>query len=98
MPGKKFGNQTVDQILKHLLNLLDSGARYNLSVDPLNIHFTIKEAMGKKPRSDKRKKLRAAQENLSTGQKKHMATKKTTRPKIRTIKKGRTVNLKGQVY
>ena len=98
MPGKKFGNQTVDQILKHLMNLLDPATKYTLSADPLNVHFTIKEAMGKKPRSDKRKKLRAAQKNLSTGQKKHMATKKTTRPKIRTIKKGRTVNLKGQVY
>ena len=98
MPKKKFGNQTVDQILKHLLNLLDSGAKYDLSVDPLNVHFTIREAMGKKPRSEKRNKLRAAQKNLSKGRKKHMATKKTTRPKIRTIKKGRTVNLKGQVY
>ena len=98
MPKKKFGNQTVDQILKHLLNLLDSGAKYDLSVDPLNVHFTIREAMGKKPRSEKRTRLRAAQKNLSKGRKKHMATKKTTRPKIRTIKKGRTVNLKGQVY
>jgi len=98
MPKKKFGNQTVDQILKHLLNLLDSGARYDLSVDPLNVNFTIKEAMGKKPRSEKRNRLRAAQKSLSKGRKKHMATKKTTRPKIRTIKKGRTVNLKGQVY
>ncbi len=42
--------------------------------------------------------MRAAQRNLSKGQKKHMATKKTTRPKIRRIKRGRTVNLKGQVY
>jgi len=98
MPKKKFGNQTVDQILKHLINLLDSEAKYDLFVDPLNIHFTIREAMGKKPRSEKRNKLRAAQRNLSKGRKKHMATKKTTRPKIRTIKKGRTVNLKGQVY
>ncbi|MBU4267138.1 MAG: hypothetical protein L6243_04185 [Candidatus Altiarchaeales archaeon] len=98
MPGKKFGNQTVDQILKHLINLLDPTAKYTLSVDPLNVHFTIREAFGKAPRSEKRNKLRAAQKNLSTGQKKHIATKKTTRPKIRTIKKGRTVNLKGQVY
>ena len=98
MPKKKFGNQTVDQILKHLLNLLDPEAKYTLSVDPLNVHFTIREVMGKKPRSEKRNRLRAAQRNLSKGRKKHMATKKTTRPKIRTIKKGRTVNLKGQVY
>ncbi len=98
MPKKRFGNQTVDQILKHLLNLLDSGLRYDLSVDPLNVHFIIKEAMGKKHRSEKRKMLRAAQKNLSRGRRKHISTKKTTRPKIRTIKKGRTVNLKGQIY
>ena len=98
MPKKRFGNQNADQILKHLINLLDPAAKYTLSVDPLNIHFTIREAVGKKPRSEKRNRLRAAQRNLSKGQKKHMATKKTTRPKIRRIKRGRTVNLKGQVY
>ncbi len=98
MPKKRFGNQTADQILKHLINLLDPAAKYTLSVDPLNVHFTIREAIGKTPRSEKRNRLRAAQRNLSKGRKKHMATKKTTRPKIRTVKKGRTVNLKGQVY
>jgi len=98
MHGKKFGNQSVDQIVKHLINLLDSNAKYNLSADPLGVHFTITEAVGKKPRSEKRRKLREAQRDLSTGKRKHLSTKKTTRPKIRSVKKGRTVQLKGRVY
>jgi len=98
MPKKRFGNQSVEQIVKHLLNLLDPTSKYNLSADPLGVHFTITEAVGRKPRSEKRRRLREAQKNLSKGRKKHMSTKKNTRPKIRTVKKGRTVKLKGVVY
>lgn len=98
MRGKKFGNQSADQIINHLTNLLNPNVKYNLSSDPLNVRFIITEAVGKKPRSVKRLRLRDEQKNLSKGKRKHMSTKKNTRPKIRSIKKGRTVPLKGVVY
>ena len=44
MFGKRFGNQTPEQITKHLLSLLEKDLKYNLSVDPLGVHFTIEEA------------------------------------------------------
>lgn len=98
MRGKKFSNQSADQIIGHLINLLNPKVRYNLSADSLGVRFTITEAIGKKTRSEKRLRLRDAQKNLSKGKKKHVGTKKTTRPKIRSVKKGRTVSLKGRVY
>ncbi len=98
MRGKKFSNQSADQIIGHLINLLNPKVRYNLSADSLGVRFTITEAIGKKTRSEKRLRLRDAQKNLSKGKKKHMSTKKTTKPKIRSVKKGRTVSLKGRVY
>jgi hypothetical protein len=102
MCGKRFSNQSADQVVKHLINLLNAEVKYNLSCDPLYVHFTINEAVGGarggKGKSEKRLKVRAEQKNLSKGKRKHLGTKKTTRPKIRSIKKGRTVALKGRVY
>jgi len=46
MFGKRFGNQTPEQITKHLLSLLEKDLKYNLSVDPLGVRFTIEEARG----------------------------------------------------
>jgi hypothetical protein len=98
MPGKRFGNQTPEQILKHLGSLLDPAVRYHLSVDPLGIHYTIMESTDGIKDSDKIRMRREAQEGLSKGERKQMGTRKMRRPKIRTYKRGRTVNLKGRVY
>jgi hypothetical protein len=98
MYGRKFSNQTVEQVIKHLGNLLDANFRYTLSSDPLGVHFTITESVGGAKNSDKRFMRREAFKNLSKGMRKHMSTKKMTNPKIRSIKKGRMVNLKGRVY
>jgi YesN/AraC family two-component response regulator len=43
---KRFGNQSSEQIAKHLLSLLEKDLKYNLSVDSLGVRFTIEEARG----------------------------------------------------
>ena len=100
MKAKKFRNQTSEQILKHLANLLSGDNKYNLFVDPLGIYFTIKESVrtGGDKNAKKRADRRGAQEGLSKGRRKKVGTSKRTRPKIRSVKKFRTVPLKGQVY
>lgn len=98
MPRKKFSNQKPEQIIAHLSNLLDREVKYNLIVDPFGVNFTITESTKQDRRvSDKRKKLKSEQQNMTKGQRKRSGTKKRTNPKIRTIKKGRTVPLKGRV-
>ncbi len=99
MKSKRFSNQTAEQILKHLHTLLDDKQKYTLTADPLGIHFTVTESRKiRKKLSGKKINLKKEQEFMSKKQRRKSNTKKRTRPKIRTVKKGRTVNLKGQVY
>lgn len=99
MKCAKFRNQTPEEIIKHLAHLLTNDTKYNLTVDPLRVYFTIAESTraGRK-RSDKRRRIREFQSGLSKGRRKQIGTKKRTRPKIRSVKKFRTVELKGRVY
>ena len=97
MPRQKFSNQTSQQIIAHLSNLLDCDIKYNLIVDPLGIRFEITRSIKQKRRtSSKRKKLKEEQKDMTKKQRKLSSTKKRTRPKIRSVKKGRTVKLQGR--
>lgn len=99
MRGKRFSNQNREQIINHLHHFLNRDIMYNLSIDPLSIRFIITESTGgKKNLSEKRIQVREEQKNMRKRHKKLSNTKKRTRPKIRSIKKGRTVELKGRVY
>ena len=99
MGAKRFSNQTKEQVVKHLSKLLSHDSLYNLRVDPLGIFFEIKESLSRKKKlSDKRGKIREHTRDLSKGKRKKLSTNKNMRPKIRTVKKGRTVSLKGRVY
>lgn len=99
MGKKRFSNQESEQVLKHLNKLLNSQALYNLCVDPLGIYFEIRESTRRKKKvSEKRGQLNEQIKHMSKGKRKRMSTNKRTSPKIRTVKKGRTVSLKGRVY
>ncbi len=99
MKGKRFSNQSQEQIISHLYHFLNEHTEYNLSIDPLVIRFIITESTKKKKKlSEKRKLIREEQKNMTKRQKKLSNTKKRIRPKIRTVKKGRTVALKGRTY
>ena len=94
MGAMRFSNQRKDEILRHLAVILREGTYYNLSSDPLCIHFEVRESNfqpHEKPERqfrqwDRRRDMRRS------------GTRKRVRPKIRSVKKGRTVNLKGVVY
>jgi len=79
------------------MKFLSRENKYNLFIDPLCVHFTIKESVrsGTDKFAEKRKSLRAAAEGLSKGQRRKMGTRRRTGPKIRSVKKGRTVKLRG---
>ena len=100
MSKKQFSNQTPEQIISHLSHFMDNNLKYNLFIDPLGIRLVIKESTRKNGNtpSKKRAQIKKEQENMSKRQKRISNTKKRTRPKIRTVKKGRTVELKGRVY
>jgi len=65
----------------------------------LGIYFEIRESakQGGKT-SKKREQFNSQFADLSKGKLRRLATKKHTRPKICSVKKGRTVSLKGRVY
>ncbi len=100
MKARRYSNQSKEQIIGHLSNILNEKVRYTLTVDPLGICYTLKESQvrKKKPPSSKKIKLREDQKWMSKKQRKKSNTKKRIKPKIRTVKKGRTVKLQGRVY
>ena len=97
--GKRFRNQSKEQTLKHLSHLMKESTHYNISVDPLRIYFELRESSRRpKPKSEKLERLREETKHLSRKKRRLVGTKKRIRPKIRSVKKGRTVNLKGVTY
>jgi len=96
MSGKFFGNQDHEQIIGHLKNFLRDGVRYNLSIDGLGIHFEIKEAIQHERRMTNSELFKNELSGMSKKERKEFNLKRRRmRPKIRSVKKGRTVSLKG---
>ncbi|RLI94720.1 MAG: hypothetical protein DRO90_00585 [Candidatus Altiarchaeales archaeon] len=95
----RFSNQDTEQIIKHLSNYLNENFRYDLiiNVNPQEMEFIIRRSMKKRSRSEKRI-INGDMKNLRKRQRRLVRTKKRTRPKIRSVKRGRTVELKGRVY
>ncbi|MFH0860464.1 MAG: hypothetical protein V1921_04635 [Candidatus Altiarchaeota archaeon] len=99
MSGKFFRNQTSEEIIKHLAHFLGCDSKYDLFIDPLGVYFRIVEShrTGGGP-SHKRELMRQRREGMTRGERKRIGSRKMTRPKIRSVKKYRTVNLKGRDY
>jgi len=99
MPSKKFGNQSPKQIIAHLKNILQDDCKYTLIVDPLESFFEIKRTTGRRAKrrghSEKRERIKSEQSTMRPRKRKLSNSAKRTYPKIRSIKKGRTVSLKG---
>jgi hypothetical protein len=97
--GKRFSNQGREEILRHLANLLKPNTLYHLSADPLEIQFEIRESNRQPhPVSEKRQMVQAEYVHMSKRKRRLSGTRKRVGPKIRSVKKGRTVNLKGVFY
>jgi hypothetical protein len=97
--AKRFGNQSREEVMRHLGNLMHPGKLYNLSVDPLGIYYEIRES-NRQPREDSEKRLMVREQyaHMSQRMRRLSGTRKRVNPKIRSVKKGRTVNLKGVLY
>ena len=81
------------------MNLMRPNTVYNLYADPLNIYFEMRESV-RQPRfeSEKRMMIRQEYAHMSKKKRRLSGTRKRVNPKIRSVKKGRTVNLKGVYY
>lgn len=96
MAGKFFGNQDAGQVLSHLRNLLRNNLRYNLKADPLGIHFEVDEAIQHERRTTNRDQFGHELEGMSGKQRRLFNLKRRrVKPKLRSVKKGRTLSLKG---
>jgi hypothetical protein len=97
--GRRASSQTRQQIISHLMSVLREERLYTLTTDPLNIHITIRECeRQKRTLSEKQMNVRREFASKSKKIRRLSATRRRTGPKIRSVKKGRTVNLKGAVY
>lgn len=97
--GKRFSNQSRDQVVAHLSNLLKDNTLYHVKSDPLEVYIEIRESRKPpKQESEKRKRVREETQHMSKKKRRLSGTRKRIKPKIRTVKKGRTVNLKGVTY
>jgi hypothetical protein len=95
----RFSKQTKEETIKHLRHILKDKTIYDISTDPLQIHIEIKECIRQpKEASDKRKRIKKEYQSQSKKKRRLSGTRKRIKPKIRTVKKGRTVNLKGVSY
>lgn len=96
MNGRFFGNQTAEQILSHLRNLLRNNLKYNLKADPLGIHFEIDEAIQHDGRITNRDQFGREFEGMSGKQRRLFNLKRRrVKPKLRSVKRGRRISLKG---
>ncbi|VVB52359.1 Uncharacterised protein [uncultured archaeon] len=99
MPERRFSNQTPEQILGHLRNFLHPENQYDLVVDPLGIHMFIRECLKSSRRkqrkilTEKEMRIQRDQQNMKPSDIRLSNTKKRVNPKIRSVKRGRTVKL-----
>ena len=96
MRSRKFSNQTGQQIMMHLSHFMSDDERYNLIIDPMGVEFRIMVSSSFGRGRSQRREKRMEQDGMTRGERKKNNTKKSTAPKIRTVKKGRTVKLKGR--
>ena len=97
MASKHFKNQDTEKVISHLKHFLKKDVKYNLKIDPLGIHFEINETLKKSQRTTNRDKFSGELSSMSKKQRRNFNLKRRRlRSKIRSVKKGRTVSLKGQ--
>jgi len=98
MGSKFFSNQDSEQILAHLRNFLRKGLKYNLRIDPLGIHFEINEAVYRGERVTNQDQFSNELHQMSNKQRRLFNLKRRrSKPKLRSVKKGRTVSLRGSL-
>ncbi|HHQ45148.1 MAG TPA: hypothetical protein ENN13_03320 [Candidatus Altiarchaeales archaeon] len=98
--GRRFKTAPLEVAVEIAKSGLDASSRYSLKIGVFGASAQIKPVNRTRTRSSRghdREKLSSWRKSLSGADVKKFATKKTTKPKIRSQKAGRRmVNLKGQ--
>jgi hypothetical protein len=95
MAFKRFGNQTSEQVAAHLRSFLDTDC-FNLEVDTFTGRAEVRKCVGGQGHSDKKERLRARMQGMSPSQRKAaMSAKRREKPKLKHVRNGRAITLKG---
>ncbi len=96
MATKSFSNQTGEQLLSHLEAFLES-KRFDIRIDTFAGVAEVKKSRPrKKGPSKKRKRLRKEMKDMRPRKrKKVLSAKRREKPKLKHVRNGRTISLKG---
>jgi hypothetical protein len=96
MATTKFSNQTAEQVMSHLQKYLGS-EKFNLSIDTFAKVAEIRVArQGEKGESKKKDRIRGQMEQMQPKKRKQvMSAKRREKPKLKTVRNGRMITLKG---
>ena len=96
MSQKNFSNQTGEQVAAHLQKYLDS-KKFDVRIDTFAGIAEVKRArLGRKGDSKKKKRLREQMSGMQPKKrKKVLSAKRREKPKLKHVRNGRMISLKG---
>ncbi len=96
MAAKSFSNQTGKQLLSHLEKFLDS-ERFDIKIDTFAGVAEVRKSLPrKKGPSKKKKRLRKEMQDMRPRKrKKVLSAKRREKPKLKHVRNGRMISLKG---
>lgn len=99
MATKNFSKQSAEQVIAHLKSYLEAGEddKFNLKIDTFAKVAEIRKARpGKKGESKKKDKIRAQMSEMQPKKrKKVLSNKRREKPKLKHVRNGRMITLKG---
>ena len=99
MTTKNFNKQTAEQVIAHLKSYLeaDEDDKFNLKIDSFaKVAEVTKARPGSKGESAKKDKIRGEMVGvISSKRKKMLSAKRREKPKLKTVRNGRMISLKG---
>ncbi|MBN2518114.1 MAG: hypothetical protein JXB14_04670 [Candidatus Altiarchaeota archaeon] len=97
MSTKKFSNQSLEQVIGHLGSNLAPGIKYDVRLDTFANHVEIDPAVRTGGHgSMKRDRIRDAAGSMKPRRRKlAMSAKRREKPKLKHVRNGRMITLKG---
>jgi hypothetical protein len=96
---KNFSKQTAEQVISHIKSYLEADGEdtFNLKIDTFAGVAEVRKARpGKKGDSKKKDRIRSGMSELAPSRRKKVLSAKTReKPKLKHVRNGRMVNLKG---
>jgi hypothetical protein len=97
MSTRKYGNQSLEQVIGHLGSNLAAGVRYNLRIDTFTNHADIEPAVHIRGNESKKgQRIRESSASMSPRRRKlALSAKRREKPKLKHVRNGRMITLKG---